>query len=104
MCPTNKTLDAIRRVNAQIQIKQSRIAARKLSERLCAAYGISENARFIPYFTSDPTVKTVYEAIAIWISAQMADVQCVEATDAEAIFGDLLQHKLNAIWDDYLCA
>lgn len=99
-----KTLDAIRRVNEQIAAKQSRIAARNLSARLCVTYAIPENPSFIPYFTSDPKVKTVHEAIAIWLSAQMADVQAAETPHADAIFGKLLQNKLNTIWEDYLCA
>ena len=96
-------VDAVRRVEQQIQQKQHAIGIRKLADALCFALQIQHGQELVLHLTRDSTARNNRDAVAAWVRAQMTDSSLAITPQTVQILTDLLSRKLQSICEETQC-
>jgi len=91
------------RIAAQIAEKSARTYTRKMAAALCATLQIPDGNALVLHLTKDSRIKTNLEAVACWISDQLADPDLALSIAVLPTLVDLLSAKLRRIREDAPC-
>lgn len=96
-------VDAVRKVEQQIQLKSHATGIRKLADAVCFALQIQHGQELVLHLTGDPVIRNNRDAFTAWVQAQMADPSLAITPQSAQILTDLLSRKLQSICEETQC-